>query len=390
MRVISKDEIVCKLFLVLIFIYYSQSVIFTGLSFIGQPVLLLMLVISLYYGNKYFQKKSDYISKTILLFIIVQTFWILFTLMFTTNDIGINQYKAMLLNFLPFFTFRYFSEKKILKRKYLEYFLYAILPIFIYKLITNSAELRLTKFNQDTIVDNTIYYFVGLLPFVLLIKNKIISFLVLLVFWYYIIESAKRGAVICGVLTMVIYFFLIFHAKKKNVLDKLLKNSFYSIIIVAVIYFAYNTLMQNEFLISRLEKMMDGDSSGRDDIAVNAINHWLEDGKLIRMFFGSGYNSIQLITGHVSHNDWLDMISSFGLFGLFIYSLLYFVLIRFLFVKKMTIENKLLLILYISIAILTSFTSRWYWATFSYTQMLLLPYILTTSNFIKNENSSIR
>ncbi|BFL84872.1 hypothetical protein LFREDSHE_33220 [Shewanella baltica] len=125
--------------------------------------------------------------------------------------------------------------------------------------------------------------------------------------------------------------------------------------------------------------MLDGYSSGRDLIAIQLFNVWYESESILTYAFGFGYNATSQFTNHVSHNDWIDMLVSFGLFGVILYAIIFFSLFYKLFRYTGNKEYKIILLVFIGIALLLSMSSRWYWVSFSYFNCLILPYLLANN-----------
>jgi hypothetical protein len=229
---------------------------------------------------------------------------------------------------------------------------------------------------KDDVVDNTVYLFIGLLPFVFLFRKKLLSLLFLMIIWFFMIQSAKRAAILCGIaaLALIVFEYLYTSEGKSKI-----KRYIVSIFLLFVIgYFGYDLYQQNQFLIGRMESMLGGESSGRDYLIETLLEVWYQSDSLIPYLFGYGYNASSLYTVHVSHNDWVDMLVSFGLMGLLIYLALFRLLLLQVFQKNWSGDKKVILLLVLCIALITSLTSRWYWSSFAYMQILILPYLLAT------------
>jgi len=199
-----------------------------------------------------------------------------------------------------------------------------------------------------------------------------------MVIWFYIVQSSKRGAILAGILTIVFYFVNNFYNSDSKI--KIRTYFLLLFLIMGFSYFGYRIYMENEFLLTRMSEMLEGDSSGREDIASMAFQMWYQSDNIFTILFGLGYNSIESITGHVSHNDWVDMLTSYGLFGFVLYSSIYIIFIKEIINKDWMVDKKIILILFFFIALITSMTSRWYWSNFAYSQMIILPYLLATKN----------
>jgi O-antigen ligase len=365
------DKITCYFLLVLIVLYYSQGILIP--EGIGALLLGPILAISIVYIFKmlFTGMKFTPFIKMWLLFIVIYTMYFIFTANYLESSI----YKAMMLNFIPFFPFYYFSKQGVLKKEHLIWFLFIVLPIFSVKFVQSLVTLRAERM-RDEVVDNTIYLFIGLLPFVFLIKRKLLSFALLLIIWFLMVQSTKRAAIVCGVIAL-----LLFVVQQVYISDSKIKLKQYivsMILLIAVSYFGYQFYAQNQFLQERMGAMLEGDSSGRDMLTQTLLNQWYHSDNIMTYLFGFGYNSARKFTSNVSHNDWVDMLVSFGVIGFLMYLALFRNLILQFIRKDSVRSKKLIFLLVFSIAIITSLTSRWYAASFAYMQMILLPYILAT------------
>ncbi|HRP31780.1 MAG TPA: hypothetical protein PKV73_07810 [Agriterribacter sp.] len=367
------ERLVCYVMLILVTLYFSQGVVLPGGEGAGTILLIAVFCISIFYLIKLALIKNKFNA--------FMRVWFLFMLMYSIYFLMYEDHasygllKSVLLNFLPFYPFYYFAEKGILTRNHLIAFFVVMLPLFIVMFIQSIAQLRLEEMRDD-VVDNTVYLFIGLLPFAFLFRKRLISLGFLMIIWFFMIQSAKRAAILCGVVALILIVFEYLYASESK--SKLKKYSIAATLLLGVGYFGYDLYMQNQYLIERMEGMLQGESSGRDLLVETLLKTWYEANDLIRYLFGFGYNASRLHSVHVSHNDWVDMLISFGLLGL----LVYFALFRLLFLEVLNPnwarDKKVILILVIGIACITSLTSRWYSSSFAYMQILFLPYLLAT------------
>lgn len=285
--------------------------------------------------------------------------------------------QIIILNLLPFYAFYYFSKEGIFKTIHLQVILMILLPMFIYKFMTTNIALQLLK-NRQNVVDNTIYHFLGLIPFAFIFKRKYISLAILFIIWAYIVRSAKRAAIISGSFGILLFFYYQFRTVNK--VFWFFQYLFIVSIIFGVSYFGYQYLMANDYILIRLNAMLEGDSAGRDRISEIVFAHWLDARNPLNQLFGSGFEISGDITENVSHNDWLEMLASFGIMGFIIYLTLFYSAAREIVFGEWIFQKKIIFICIIGIALITSMTSRWYGSSFPYSQMLLLPYLLATKD----------
>lgn len=159
-------------------------------------------------------------------------------------------------------------------------------------------------------VKNSIYYQIVLLPTLLIFSRRVITKLVMLMVFVCILLSEKRGALILFLVSgfsfyLASYGFLIF---KK-------------ILLVSILLWSYVLLSGFEIgIFDRLSTLIDDGGSGRTDIIVTLLLGFWEGG-VQTLLFGNGlYSSIDLV-GFTAHNDFLEVLYSFGMFGFIIYML---------------------------------------------------------------------
>lgn len=130
--------------------------------------------------------------------------------------------------------------------------------------------------------------------------------------------------------------------------------------------------------------MAEGDSSGRDTIYSNLFNAWLNS-DIIHLLFGHGFGStIYISGGSWAHNDWLELLTNFGLLGVSIYLTLFATATKLAFSEKLYIDKRILLLTILTIWFFTTLVSMNYTNTSSIFQTIILAYLIgSTSKSIK-------
>lgn len=342
--IINLNILFRNLLIILISIYFAQGAIYPFGSIIAKISLLIILLISSFYLVKtLFIKTKDYFFKYI---------WALFLLinivgfLFESNFSGIyySQIRNVITAILPFFPFYYFSLRGDLSRKDLLNLFLLLLPIAILSFFFNKETLINDRWgDSENVVTNTGYFFVALIPYTFLWKkNKIFSMGILMVLLYFIIQSSKRGALIVGAMGLIIFIFYHLYIIKSK---KIFQNLIFTISgFLIVILFLYNTYINNEFLINRLAGIDEG-GSGRNIIYWNLWNNWYESNSFLRYLFGFGFVSTILYsgTGNLAHNDWLEVLTNFGLIGVVIYIGLFISIISYILFSTASKENKIIM-----------------------------------------------
>ena len=238
--------------------------------------------------------------------------------------------------------------------------------------------------DNENVVTNTAYFFVALIPYIFLWgKRKALSIISLVLLLFFIIQGAKRGALISavmGVLVFIYYQLTTIEPKER------IKSLIISILgILLLIYFSYDFYMSNDFLVSRIEKINQG-GSGRDIIYSNLWNSWLESNNIFRYLFGFGFVSSIKYSGttNLAHNDWLELLINFGLLGISIYLLLFSAVIRFVFCSNAERVDRLMMLTIIFIWFLKTMVSMFYTSDITIFNLVLIGYLL--GKYQRNKN----
>ncbi len=359
-------------------LYYTQGLLYSQGSFLSKICIILILLIS-----------GFYLIKTLLLKSRKSVFYYAWTALIVINLIGYfvkfdfsegpvrDMFKSTLVCLLPFFPFYYFSRRNLLKSDHLIRFLIIMIPIFIFQYFRNESQVKL-EMNSDSssIVNNLGYSFTGLMPFVFLInKKKIVSGLLMAVLLIFIIQSSKRGAIIAGSIVLLMYFYY-----QLMIIGKYERISGYIIvplIIVGLAIFVYRESVSNELLMNRMSSMIEGNTSGRDVIYRTLLNHWFNKDNILNLLFGFGFAaSLDITGGSYAHNDWLELLSNFGIIGVLVYTILFVSALSLFFNKLWSKEKRILILTIVIIWLFVSMVSMWYTSVEGFMQASLLGYIL--------------
>jgi len=360
-----------NLLLGLIIMYYSQGALFESGTLLTQAALLLILSISgVYLLKVLLLKKIPPLVKAWTALILINVISFFITGEFLSNKTHIDYLKAILVILLPFYPFYYFALKGELKIKHFVIFFAFMLPIAILQFNFANVEMLIRSTSGD-IVNNTAYLFVGLIPFVFIIKKRLYAYLSIAVISYFIILSAKRGALVVGVLGLVMYaYYQIRTIPKKN------KLRVYALVFVGFIalgFFTLKSYSQNIFLQTRVQQAETGIWSGRENIYVNIFTEWLNSDSIIQFIFGYGFMGSMKIsgTGNVAHNDWLELLANNGIIGILIYLVLFYYGFKSCFNPYWDRNKQLVLLTIMLIWFVTTLFSMGFTST-SFTGMFLM------------------
>ena len=367
-----------NLLLSLFVIYFAQGSFYPTGSIISQGSLVVILLLSGIYLVKTLQlinnKNMFYKAWTALLTLNVVGFFFTGSL---ANEYHFSMFKGIMITALPFYPFYHFARKGVLKSKHLLWFLVLILPVTILQYFLNASQILEGRISDNTnVVNNVAYSFVALIPFVFFLKKKkIIGIGLMLVLMFFIIQGAKRGALIAGIIGLLcfVYFQLRTVPKKKRFKGFLLVL----IAIAGMSYYAYDVYMSNEYLVSRMQSLSEGNTSERYRIYLSLFNAWFESDSFLSLIFGFGFaSSIVISDGSFAHNDWLELLSNFGLLGIIVYAILFYSATKHLTSSVWDVDKRIMLLSILLIWFFSTLVSMSYTSGNGYIQTILLAYLL--------------
>lgn len=367
-----------NLLFILYAVYLAQGALYASGSIISLVSLLVILIICGIYFFKtiLIKSKKELFYKTWTFLLLLNILGFVLTGDYT-NTLHLDMFKSIAICMFSFYPFYYFAKKEQLKAVHLIGFLAIMLPITILQFYTNQSAILLSRVSDNSnVVNNVAYSFVQLLPFVFLIKNKrFLSIALLLIIIFFILQGSKRGAIIAGIVGLCFYFFYQIKTLEKEMRFKGYLVVFISFIIIG--YIAYNTYLSNEFLIERLNAVAEGDSSDRDIIYKEIFFSWYNSDSFIHILFGFGFaGSLLLTDGYYAHNDWLELLSNFGLLGIVVYLVLFYAALSEFRKKAWHLDKRILTLTIVVIWFFTTLFSMWYTALGGFTQAILLAYLI--------------
>lgn len=356
-------------------LYFAQGLIYEIGSLISKTSIVLIIAISIVYfvksllGN--FKHDKFYIAWSILLvlnsigFILIFNFYALHALMF----------KNILVCMISFYPFYFYAQKDLLKSKHLLWFFILMLSLTILQFY-DTREIIILNEKKDEIVNNISYMFVALIPFVFLFKkNNLISGILISIILFYVIWANKRGAMISTALGAVIYAYYQLRTIEKS---KLVRGYLFSFVVIIFIgYFAYSNYISNEYLIKRMDSIGRGEFSDRDFIYRIIFNSWFNSDNIWNYLFGFGFaSSIELTGGYFAHNDWLELLASFGILGVGVYLYLFSVAIQYIRNKEWNTDKRILMLTITVVWFSVTVFSMWYLSMEMVVQTILMAYLI--------------
>lgn len=229
---------------------------------------------------------------------------------------------GILRSYLPLYAFYYFTLKGYINSKIITYY-FVILIVFslFYDLFFTRTWVAIGY--DEGFTNNLGYVFICFFPYVFLYKGKSILQYILLAFIVGLtINSMKRGAVLISFLLLLWFLYVnMSHQKTSKRFFLLLLTA---LLLIVGFMFINNLYESSSYLQKRMELTMEGDSSGRDILYTKLLNHFWNESGWFQQLFGYGPDSTIDIIGKEAHNDWLEILTSQGLFGVIIFTFFWF------------------------------------------------------------------
>ena len=313
--------------------YYLQDQLDFLSGGLAQLILVALLVISIYYafeaGRLY---KLNPFIKFIQFMTVYFTIYGVILIMSGERIMHIGTYemsnfdylKSMYISLLPIFPFYCFARRRKLSQK--DFFLYIALILLICVLqYFNNYFNVLNATGRTEITNNISYTFIPIIALLCYLKNNTTKMILLIVVMVFVIMGLKRGAIITGGLCMLLFlrYTLRYSSRRQKYVVLLLG----AIALLAVSYYTLHFYESSEYFQYRLENTREGSSSGRDEIYLFFLNHFLSENDIVKFLFGNGAFGTNKLFGQFAHNDWLEIAINQGLVGIilyFIYFVIYF------------------------------------------------------------------
>lgn len=374
---------------------FAFFVFFFQLSYVGQGVFydvgsnyakigqFIYYLISLYcivmsVSKGYFNLK---INISLILFLILNSVYFIF------NPNGINeiyfaQFRTIFFCISTYFIFYYLGASGLLDEYWLKIYFLLLLIISIINYFVYAQQADLNEFLQN----NAIYAVVMLLPFLFLFKNRVLILAILTLLILFILTSIKRGAVITSFFISIMVVIYIFNSVNKSSRNKkIIKKIFLFILVILISYFILDFFLKSDMLISRFQGISEDGGSSRDVIFIEILKNGFQGANFINFLFGYGFvGSMKFAFGGTAHNDLLEVLSNFGIFGIFIFISIWYNLWRLCINKFILKRDKYILFTILFVWIIDSQYQQVYNSIHSFSLMMLLGFILGSIRNNKN------
>ena len=323
-----------NIYIFLWLVYSLQTFIFGGMGSVYSRFIVMFLIgVSIYYFvyalNHY--KMPSYMKGLSVLLVMFTIYGVLLILSPSTfkgaDGDTIPRYKYIFnifLSLLPVFSFYVFTcqgkiNEDILRKWVLVFFVGVTLQYF-QNLQHRLQEALEMGSSQEEFTNNFGYEFLSMIPLMAFYsKKKWIQYAGLAYAMIFMLMAMKRGAILIGGICILWFLFRSF--RKASGRQKLGVFVLSVVLIVGAIITFYYLENNSDYFLARIEKTLDGNSSGRDELYSLSINHLKSESNPLLFLFGNGAYSSLKILGTFAHNDWLELALCQGVLGLVIYLL---------------------------------------------------------------------
>ena len=187
---------------------------------------------------------------------------------------------------------------------------YCLLTVFYYY---NYQHNIFINFDSQNNAAYTLLYFT---PILLCSKYKLVRYIVLMATGVALLYSLKRSGLVAYIFALAAFLYVSFFVNESK------KSKFIMLAVICIGAFGCYEFFQTFFgdrgdmLLDRFTQLNKGDSSGRDEIYKTTIA-MIMNGGAFDWLFGHGYNSLSHLSPErlSAHNDYLEFLFDYGLFG---------------------------------------------------------------------------
>lgn len=314
----------CNVYILLWIILHVQN-LFLNSSLVSMIFYIPFLGMTVYYVVKVFLIHPKGVMRALSVFFLMLVAYGV-GLLILNNALGQARHsfiKMVLSSLGPIFVFYSFTKQGLLTEKrmlsWLLFFL-AVATIEYYVHMQNNLNLMLEQgMDREEATNSTAYIVLGLMPFVFLLRKKVVlQYLFIGYIMYFVVSGLKRGAMLTG-LVMLIWF--VYVVTKSN--TKIIRiGSLILTLVLCIIgyYYVMKFYETSDYFQLRVENTLEGNSSNRDFIYSTLWNHYLSNENIVQLAFGEGAFHTETLIGLKAHNDWLELLIDCGLFGVIVYA----------------------------------------------------------------------
>ena len=354
-------------------------------KYAGSGMLLMVLNVWSFFDLVMLHNKTK-VSKNVIIFDIFTAILVLYGLAFWLFG---QQYpgvapRAYVLHvwasLVPFYTiYRASMMGKLTKERVV----FWIIPFFIVAILKyrylEQQKLELLMMGEDKeIVNNGGYIILALLPLCGFMKKRVSQVVAILVSFYFIFTSFKRGSMLIFAVCIVYYLYSTINSSRQKIGSILL----FCILFYFMYDFLLNLLASSDMFQFKLAQTMEGDSSHRNLIFAKLWEAML-NADPIHFLFGYGAYATMGIAGIFAHNDWLEIFVDQGLVGVVIHAIFCWNLIMVCRKEQRGSDARLALGLFAIIYIMTTMFSMAFDRVRLYEMMAFAYFVAIQDNRVK-------
>ena len=308
-------------------IYYLQDMLMIK-GVLAQSILIVLMAMSIYafcLVNMFYRISLYLRWLNIMLFVVTVYGLVLFFSGFALYPDEFNLYTSLQFGYLqriytsvlPIYFFYLFSLKKELSEKIMKSIFFAFLLFSIIMYYQNFFVVS-EAMGRSEITNNIGYWFVPLIPMLLLIKIKDIwKFVFLTVVFAFIMMSMKRGAILVGTVALLLCLKHLLNYKPTK--QKVYVIALSMVVICVISLFVMNLYDSSSYFKVRFSNTLEGDSSNRSWMYPLFFDYFIHQTTDLEFLFGCGANATYSKFGVYAHNDWLEFAINQGIFGVILY-----------------------------------------------------------------------
>lgn len=160
------------------------------------------------------------------------------------------------------------------------------------------------------------------MPFVFLIKNRVVAFAIGFCAFSTILLSVKRAGFIAFIFAVAVYLMVEFMVEGKKITKHQIKLLIGVVIIstVFIVLFQKITAKGSIGMVDKLILLKDDGGSGRTEVW-RYTGNMICSSDLLSIIFGHGYNAVSwdAVSGKSAHTDFLEVVYDFGIVGAILY-----------------------------------------------------------------------
>lgn len=304
-----------NLYVLLWALYYTQGTFLAQGSILSHVILVLYLFISLYYT--YISYKNHPVNRYFKALGILLLMFTIYGLVGIISGVSFDYLKMTYLSLLPTYPLFIWAKEDKISFKWIRTTFFVMVAVISIQYIAAVNSIAMQYEETENAVVNVAYEILALIPLLYFWKGKpLIQYAMLAVILIVVLSTVKRGAIMIGILCALYFFYTTIRGTSKKV-----KLSTWLLIFVFVVVgtkYVVSFYENSSYAQLRMEKSLEGDSSGRDEIFSKAWTIFVNSNPF-NMLVGHGAWSTIRFIGIAAHNDWLEILVNQGILGVFVY-----------------------------------------------------------------------